>query len=410
MKTAYFDCFSGISGDMILGALVDAGADFERLAAVIATLGLPGCRLVREEAKKGRFRGTQIRVETQPEQGHRHLRHILELLERADLTPKQREGAAAVFRRLAEAEARVHGTTVEKVHFHEVGAADSIIDVVGAVVGLDLLGIETVYASPIPTGHGSIRIQHGEVAIPAPATAELLRGVPILEADVPFELTTPTGAAVITTYARRFGPPPTMTVQGVGYGAGSRDIPQRANLLRVLVGTSQEAAPAETSGFLEQIWMVETHLDDTSGEIVGYTAERLLEAGALDVFTSAGQMKKNRPAVRLTILCRTEHLRAVEDIVLTETTTLGVRRWPVERRVLQREAASVATPWGTIQGKIAYTPEGKPRFAPEFESCRNAARKHGIPLQTVYRQAAEAYTAETAATPLQTTPRAGNHS
>ena len=397
MKIAYFDCFSGISGDMILGALVDAGADFERLASAIDSLGLPGCRLIAEEARKGGFRATHIRVETQPEHSHRHLRHILELLERSDLTASQRSKAAAVFRRLAEAEAKVHGTTVEKVHFHEVGAADSVVDVVGAVVCLDLLGVERVFASPIPTGHGTIRIQHGEVSIPAPATAELLVGVPILEADVPFELTTPTGAALITGFAQRFGPPPSMTVQCIGYGAGSRDIPQRANLLRVLIGTSEEAGLAGDESSVERIWVVETHLDDVPGEIVGYTVERLLEEGALDVFASGGQMKKNRPAVRLTVLCRAEHLAAVERVVLTETTTLGVRRWPVERRVLKRESAEVRTRWGTVAGKVAYTPDGTPRFAPEFESCRDVARKHGVPLQVVYREAAEAYAGESAA-------------
>lgn len=391
MKIAYFDCFSGISGDMILGALVDAGADFEQLTSVLDSLGLPGCRLVAEEVRKGGFRATHVRVETQPEHGHRHLRHILELLDRSNLTAAQKGKAEAVFRRLAEAEAKVHGTTIEKVHFHEVGAADSIIDVVGAVVCLDLLGIECVVASPIPTGHGTIRIQHGEVSIPAPATAELLLGVPILEADVPFELTTPTGAALITSYARRFGPPPAMTVQCIGYGAGSRDIPQRANLLRVLIGSSEDVALASDESSVERIWVVETHLDDVPGEVVGYTVERLLEEGALDVFIAGGHMKKNRPAVRLTTLCRAEHLAAVERVVLTETTTLGVRRWPVERRVLRRESADVETRWGTVAGKVAYLPDGTPRFSPEFESCRDVARKHGVPLQAVYREAVEAY-------------------
>ncbi|GAB4135941.1 nickel pincer cofactor biosynthesis protein LarC [Thermopirellula anaerolimosa] len=397
MKIAYFDCFSGISGDMILGALVDAGADFERLTAAIDSLALPGCRLIAEEVRKGGFRAKHIRVETQPEHGHRHLRHILELLERSDLTAAQKSRAEAVFRRLAEAEAKVHGTTIEKVHFHEVGAADSIVDVVGAVVCLDLLGVERVFASPVPTGRGTIRIQHGEVSIPAPATAELLVGVPILEADVPFELTTPTGAALITSYAQRFGPPPGMTLQCIGYGAGSRDIPHRANLLRVLIGTCEESDLARDETSLERIWTVETHLDDVPGEIVGYTVERLLEAGALDVFASAGQMKKNRPAIRLTVLCRDEHLAAVESVVLTETTTLGVRRWPVERRVLKRESAEVRTRWGTVAGKVAFTPEGTRRFSPEFESCREAARKHRVPLQVVYREAAEAFARESAA-------------
>ncbi|MGQ9605456.1 MAG: nickel pincer cofactor biosynthesis protein LarC [Thermogutta sp.] len=397
MKVAYFDCFSGISGDMILGALVDAGADFQGLAAVIDSLALPGCRLIKETVRKSGFRATHIRVETQPEHSHRHLRHILEILEKSDLTAAQKSKASAIFSRLAEAEAKVHGTTIEKVHFHEVGAADSIVDVVGTVAALDLLGIKCVYASPVPTGHGTIRIQHGEVSIPAPATAELLVGVPILEANVPFELTTPTGAALITGYAQRFGPPPAMTVQCIGYGAGSRDIPQRANLLRVFIGMSEEAGPASDESSLERIWIVETHLDDVSGEIVGYTMERLLEEGALDVFASAGQMKKNRPAVRLTVLCRAEHLAAVERVVLNETTTLGVRRWPVERRVLKRDSAKVRTRWGVVVGKVASTPDGTARFSPEFESCREVAKKHRVPLQAVYREAAEAFARESAA-------------
>jgi hypothetical protein len=385
MRVAYLDCLSGISGDMTLGALVDAGVDLAALNAAVESLGLPGCRLVAREVKKHGFRATQVTVEYEPEHAHRHLADILPMIDAGRLTARQKDLARRIFTRLAEAEAKVHGTTIEKVHFHEVGAADSIADVVGAAVGWDLLGVDRIVASPIPTGTGKIKIAHGLTSVPAPATAELLQGVPLAESSVSCELTTPTGAAIVTTLADAFGPLPSMTIAGIGYGAGSRDLEEQPNVLRLLVGEASQAARAE------QVWVLETNLDDVTGELIGYCTTRLWEAGALDVSTTAIQMKKNRPGVKLSVLCRASEVEAVEAILFEETTTLGVRRWPVSRSVLVRRAHQVETPWGPIEGKLGELGGGSLRFTPEFESCRRAATEHGVPLRVVYEAAQKAF-------------------
>lgn len=385
MKLAYLDCASGISGDMTLGALVDAGVDLAALNEAIASLGVAGCRLEAEEVTKKGFRATQVRVVYQPEHAHRHLHHIVAMIDGSRLTERQKGLARRIFTRLAEAEAKVHGTTVDKVHFHEVGAADSIADIVGAAVGWDLLGVERIIASPIPTGTGRIRIAHGECSIPAPATAELLVGIPLAESSVPCELTTPTGAAIVATVAAGFGPLPSMTIRRIGCGAGQRDLEQQPNLLRLLLGETAEASP------LEQVWVLETNLDDLSGELIGHCTTRLLEAGALDVYTTAIQMKKNRPAVKLTVLCQAGDRERLEAILFAETTTLGVRRWPVGRHVLERRAHEVETPWGPIAGKIALLGEGGAHFAPEFEACRRVALEKNLPLRVVYEAAQKAF-------------------
>jgi uncharacterized protein (TIGR00299 family) protein len=385
MKIAYLDCHSGISGDMMLGALVDAGVSLDRLNETIASLGLPGCRLAAREVKKKGFRAVEVTVQYEPEHKHRHLHHIAAMIDGSRMTGPQRELAHRVFRRLAEAEAKVHGTSIEKVHFHEVGAADSIADIVGAAVGWDVLAVDRIVASPVPTGCGTIKIAHGECAVPAPATAELLRGVPLAESSIPFELTTPTGAAVLTTLAAGYGPVPAMTIDRIGYGAGQRELEQQPNVLRLLVGHA-----AQPEG-IDQVWVVETNLDDTTGEIVGYCIARLWDAGALDVYATAIQMKKNRPGVKLTVLCTAEQLAAVEGILFAETTTLGVRRWSAGRRVLSRAAHTVQTPLGAVEGKIGWSADGSPRFAPEFESCRRIAAASSVPLCDVYEAARRAF-------------------
>jgi uncharacterized protein (TIGR00299 family) protein len=385
MKLAYFDCASGISGDMALGALVDAGADLEAINAAVASLGLPGVRIVAADVKKRGFRAAQITIEHEPEHKHRHLHQIEAMIDRGTLNPRQRDLARRIFQRLGAAEAKVHGTTIEKVHFHEVGAVDSIADIVGTAVALDLLGIERVACSPVPTGTGFIEIAHGRVAVPAPATGELLRGVPLAASAVEAELTTPTGAAIVATLAQEFGPPPAMTIEAIGYGAGRRELAEQPNLLRVLVGTAHDG-PAS-----EGLWMVETNLDDTSGEIVGYCLERLWELGALDVFTTPIQMKKNRPGATISVLCRGAELPAVEQTLFHETTTLGVRRWPVSRQRLERRPYRVETPWGTVDGVLGLVPGQPPRFSPEFESCRTLARAQHAPLRVVYEAALKAF-------------------
>lgn len=385
MRTAYLDCASGISGDMMLGALVDAGVDLAPLNVAVESLGLPGCRLVAEDVKKCGFRATQITVTPEAEPPHRHLAQILAMIDRGKLTSGQKDIARRIFTRLGEAEAKVHGTTVEKVHFHEVGAADSIADIVGSAVAWDLLGVDRIVSSAVPTGSGKVKIAHGLCSVPAPAVAELLLGVPLAESSIQSELTTPTGAAILTTLVDSFGPLPSMTVTAIGCGAGQRDLQEQANLLRLFVGL------ADDSGGTEQVWVVETNLDDISGELIGYCVTRLWEAGALDVYNTAIQMKKNRPGVKLSVLCRAGDVETMEEILFQETTTLGIRRWPVSRSVLKRQAHQVSTEWGPVDGKIGWLADGRVRFAPEFESCRRVATERGVPLGRVYEEAQKAF-------------------
>jgi len=393
MRVAYLDCASGISGDMTLGALVDAGADLAAIQAGIDSLGLNACRLVASEVKKRGFRATQIVVEHEPEHAHRHLSHITAMIDRGSLSPRARETATRIFRKLAEAEAQVHGSTIEKVHFHEVGAVDSIADVVGAAIGFDLLDVERIVCSPLPTGHGFVEIAHGRSSIPAPATGELLRGVPLAPLDVEGELTTPTGAAIAAALANEFGPLPAMTVEHIGYGAGQKDFPQ-PNILRLLVGTqAASASSAERRPHVESIVVLETNLDDCPGDAIGHAMERLFAAGALDVAVTPLQMKKGRPGVLVSVQAQPADAVALEAILFQETTTLGVRRMQVVRSVLAREPHEVSTEWGSIAGKIAYLPDGSTRFAPEYEACHRASIEHRVPLADVQAAARQAFRA-----------------
>lgn len=385
MRVAYLDCLSGISGDMTLGALVDAGVDLAPIQQGIDSLGLPSCRLVTEEVKKHGFRATQLRVEHEPEHAHRHLHHITDMIDASTLTEAQRDLAKRIFTCLGEAEARVHGTTIRKVHFHEVGAVDSIADIVGAAIGFDLLGVDRIVASPIPTGSGFIEIAHGRCSIPAPATGELLRGIPLAPSTATAELTTPTGAAIVATVVDQFGPLPAMTIESIGYGAGQRDLPGQPNMLRLLVGEVDDALTTD------QVWVLETNLDDISGELIGHCAGLLADAGALDVYTTSVQMKKNRPGVVLSVLCEPGLVAKLERIIFRETSTLGIRRWPVSRHKLERRPHTVTTEFGDVAGKLAWI-EGMPAsFSPEYESCRQLADSRQVALKEVYDAARRAY-------------------
>ncbi len=385
MKIAYLDCASGISGDMTLGALVDVGVSLDALNRAIGSLGWSNVRLLAETVKKKGFRATQITVEHEPEHKHRHLHHITAMIEGSMLSQRQKDLAGRIFRKLAEAEAKVHNSTIEKVHFHEVGAVDSICDIVGAAVGWDLLGVERIVASAVPTGTGFVEIAHGRCSIPAPATAELLRGVPLAASRVDCELTTPTGAAILAAMVDSYGPVPAMTIEQIGYGAGQKDLDEQANVLRLLVGESADQPASEL------LWLVETNLDDTSGEFVGHAIGRLWEAGALDVYTTAIQMKKNRPGVTLSVLCDANLIPAVEEILFRETTTLGIRRHRVERKKLRREKHQVETPWGKVDGVLAWLDGSTTRFSPEFESCRQLAESNKLPVRTVFEAAQRAF-------------------
>lgn len=384
MKIAYLDCASGISGDMTLGALVDAGVDLTAIQAGIDSLGLPSCRLVSKEVHKKGFRATKINVEHEPEHAHRHLHQITEMIDGSSLSDSQKELAKRIFTNLGESEAKVHGTTLRKVHFHEVGAVDSIADIVGSAIGIDLLKLDRLVASPIPTGFGHVTIAHGRVSIPAPATAELLRGIPIAQSSVEAELTTPTGAAIVATLIDEFGPLPSMNISNIGYGAGDRDLESQANLMRLIVGDTEQTGA-------EQIWVLETNLDDISGELVGHATALLLEAGALDVYTTAIQMKKNRPGVLLSILCQASDVSKLEQLIFRETSTLGIRRWPVSRHKLERQPHTVQTSWGPIAGKLAHLADGTASFSAEFEACKIVAATQNIALKEVYEAAQEAF-------------------
>lgn len=366
---------------MTLAALIDSGIDADVIRAGIDSLGLDGVELKTETVVKGGFRATYVKVVHPEQHAHRHLSDIEAILERADgVTDSQKTIAREIFMAVAGAEAKVHGSTIEKVHFHEVGAIDSIVDIVGTAIGFDLLGVDQIICSHIPTGHGKVRIDHGVCAIPTPGTAELLRGIPLADVPVEAELTTPTGAAIVKALVDRFSTSlPAMSIDSIGYGAGTKDFPQRANLLRLFVGTAQ-ASPE-----FDQVYLLETNIDDASPEVIGYTKQMLLENGALDVYTTSIQMKKDRPGVILSVICRPDQRDTIETIVFHETGTFGIRRSLIERSKRLRESITIDSDWGPIEGKLGWR-EGEPAvFTPEFESCAKIAKEQELPLREVYR-------------------------
>ncbi len=392
MKTAYFDCFSGAGGDMIVAALIDAGANADAIRDGFASLGLDGYALSIERISKQGFAATRFHVELdkQADQPHRHLATITDILDRSTLPLTVKQKATRIFQRLAEAEAKVHGTSVEEVHFHEVGAVDAILDVVGAVLALELLGVERVVCSPIPTGSGTVTCEHGVMPVPAPAAAELLKGIPIASCDEVGEMTTPTAAAVLTTLANDFGPLPNVTLSDIGYGAGTREGRTRPNLLRVLLGEAADHDEADA----DEITVLETNLDDASPELVGHCTERLLDEGALDVYAVPIHMKKSRSGVVLTVLCQHHQVPAMERILFAETTTFGIRRHSVTRTKMQRRHEAVTTPFGQVRMKVG-TRGGVETVSPEYEDCKAAAAKHGVPLRDVIAAANAAWAGRT---------------
>ncbi len=384
MRLGYFDCFSGIAGDMTLAALVDAGVDRRPIQEGVASLGLP-CELRFETVRRGGFRATYAKVLTETERVHRHWHHIEAIIDKSVLTTRQRDLARRIFLKLGEAEARVHGIDLAKIHFHEVGAVDSIADIVGSAVGLDLLGVDQFEASPVPPGRGSVTAAHGRMSLPAPGTAELLRGVPLAESMVDGEMTTPTGAAILTTVVERFGSLPPLTIESIGVGAGTRETPGQANILRLFLGT------IELSPSSERVWVLETNLDDVPGEVVGYTMTRLMESGALDAFVTQIQMKKNRPGVMISVVCAEDQIPALELLLFRETATLGIRRYPVSRHKLKRRSMEVETQFGPVRGKLGWLEERPPAFSPEYDDCARIAAAEAIPLREVYEAAQSAY-------------------
>jgi pyridinium-3,5-bisthiocarboxylic acid mononucleotide nickel chelatase len=384
VRVGYFDCFSGIAGDMTLAALVDAGVDRRPIQEAVASLGLP-CELPFEAVRRGGFRATYAKVVTPNEHAHRHWHHIESIIDKSILSPRQSDLAKRIFMKLGEAEARVHGVDLAKIHFHEVGAVDSIVDIVGSAVGLDLLGVERFESSPVPPGRGWVNSAHGRMPLPAPATAEILRGVPLAESMVDGEMTTPTGAAILATVVERFTSFPALTIESIGLGAGTRDVPDQANIVRLFVGTVNLPAASD------RVWVLETNLDDLPGEVVGYTMNRLMDGGALDAFVTPIQMKKNRPGVMVSVLCDEAKIPALEDLLFRETATLGIRRYPVSRHKLKRQSIEVESQFGLIKGKLGWLGERPPTFSPEFEDCARIAAARAIPLREVYDAAHAAF-------------------
>jgi uncharacterized protein (TIGR00299 family) protein len=385
MKTLYFDCFAGASGDMILGALVGAGADAQKLRDQLQLLDVSNFDVSFHTVDRSGISATRAEVKTEDEKHHRHLSTILKIIERSRLSSAVKSRAARIFSRLAEAEARVHNVAVESVHFHEVGAMDAIIDVVGACIGFELLNVERFIASPLHTGSGTVEMAHGRFPVPPPAVVELLRDAPTYATDIQGELLTPTGAAIISTLCESYGAMPQMRVASVGYGAGGREYERFPNVLRVLVGETEGDAGDE------RLLIVETNLDDVSPQIVGHLMERAFERGALDCFFTPVQMKKNRPGVLISILCRPQDRETFYQLLFNETTTLGVRSHEVERRALPRETMLVETEFGAIRVKVARTQGRIVNATPEYEDCRAAARKFDAPLRDVEAAARAAY-------------------
>jgi pyridinium-3,5-bisthiocarboxylic acid mononucleotide nickel chelatase len=381
MRTAHFDCFSGISGDMTLAALFDLGVPRDPVLAGIASLGLP-IKIGIEKVRKGGFAATQIFVDAPPQEEHRHLSDIEAILTGGRLSPTQLDLALKIFGRLAAAEAAVHGMSIDDVHFHEVGALDSIADIAGSAIALDLLGVERFTSGPVAVGSGTVKCEHGVMPIPTPATAELLKGVPLRPTLVKSELTTPTGAAILTTVVTDYVDTPVMAIEQVGHGAGSKDFLEQPNFLRVFVG--QAGGPKTLGCDTDTVMIFETNLDDISGEIVGYCIEQLFAAGALDVWTTPIHMKKNRPAIMLSVMGTQANLAALEAILFKETHTFGIRRHLAMRHKLQREIVTVETPWGPIKAKRGWRDDGFVLFTPEYEECARLAREKGLPLRAIY--------------------------
>jgi hypothetical protein len=382
MTIAYFDCFSGISGDMTLGALVDAGVSIDTLRRELLKLDLGGYALTAEKVLRAGLSATKVNVDLDNnEQPSRRLADVLKIIESSALSSAVKERSSGIFRRLAQAEAAVHGTTLDKVHFHEVGAVDAIVDIVGAVVGLELLGVTAIAASSVNVGSGSIQTAHGTLPVPAPATAELLKGVPSYGSSVPFELTTPTGAAVLTSLCSVFGPQPRMKVERVACGAGNKDLPRAPNVLRLMIGEPVAAYDEDSSV------VIETNIDDMNPQVYEYVIEKVLREGAQDAYLTPIIMKKGRPAALLSVLTDRSKTDRILDIIFRETTTIGVRIRETGRMKLSRETGEVDTVYGKVKVKISRR-EGEILTAtPEYEDCKRIAEEKQVPLKTVLEEA-----------------------
>jgi len=378
MKILYFDCFAGIAGDMTLGALVDLGLPFDHLREQLAKLPVEGYRL--EKIPTSRHSVAAVRIDVQTDEGHthRHLADIRKIIEEADLPDEVRQMSLAIFQKLAEAESRVHDSTPDKIHFHEVGGLDAIVDIVGSAIGVHYFKPDRIYCSPVTLGRGVTKSAHGMIPIPAPATIEILKGFPVHQTDKPGERVTPTGAAIVTTLVERFGgidDVPSYNVRDIGYGAGTKDYEDRPNFLRLILGqtTSIDSSKHDT------IEILETNIDDLNPQVYGYLFDRLYAAGAREVYVTPVLMKKNRPGNLLTVLCKKDLVEHLGNIIFSETTTAGIRLRSAGRIVLGRRTETIDTDYGPIRVKLLTLKEGI-KIQPEYDDCVHAAEKHGVPL------------------------------
>jgi pyridinium-3,5-bisthiocarboxylic acid mononucleotide nickel chelatase len=417
-KVVYLDCFSGVSGDMLLGACLDAGLPLDALRAALGSLGLDDYEVSASRVLRAGVSATRWQLDERVPAGavpsepaeaalgaahehggdaaasprhhhpHRHLAGIERLIARSALSPASRDRAIGLFRRLAQVEADIHQMPIDRIHLHEVGALDSIIDIVGGVFALEWFGADRILASPLNLGSGTVRCAHGVFPVPAPATVRLAQGVPVYQAGPAVELTTPTGALLVTGFADAYGPMPVMRVDAIGYGAGTRDFADRPNVLRILVGAAEAGGQA---GSRERVTLLTFEIDDMNPQIYGVLLDALLVAGALDVYYTAVQMKKNRPGTLVTVVAPPDRRAALAGLVFRETTTLGVRYHDVEREVLAREIVEVNTPWGSVPVKVARLDGAVANAAPEFDACAALARAHGVPVKDVQAAAMKAW-------------------
>jgi pyridinium-3,5-bisthiocarboxylic acid mononucleotide nickel chelatase len=386
MKSLYFDCFSGVSGDMILGALVDSGVDLETIKSELEKLKLTGYSLKAYKTKRGEISGTKVDVElaetkNDPHHHGRHLSEIKKNIEESSLSDEIKKRSLNVFQKIGVAEAEIHNIPLEKVHFHEVGALDSIVDIVGSIAGIVSLNADKIYASAINTGEGMVKCDHGTMPVPAPATVKLLEGIPCYSSGVKKELATPTGVAILSEMVGEFGSLPPMKIQGSGFGAGGHEIESTPNLLRLIVGEMEEV-----NGSVENMIMVETNIDDMNPEYYDHITQRLFDAGAVDVFSSPILMKKNRPAQKLSILTPSIDFQKIQKIIFEESTTFGLRYYSVNRAILDRKNVVVETAYGSVNVKIGSLNGEVLQIAPEYEDCKALAQEKQVPLKQIYNE------------------------
>ena len=387
MKIAYFDCFAGAGGDMIAAAMLDAGLDFEFLKKQLATLGIKNFDIKLTQTKRAGLRAVSFTPAFKEDKHHRNLKDITEIISNSKIHNKAKETAIAIFNKLAAAEALVHNKDLQEIHFHEVGALDSIVDIVSASIGMVALEIEKVYCSTLSIGGGTIKCAHGILPVPGPATAELLKGVPTVGGPIDKELLTPTAAAILTTIVNQFGPLPEMKIEKIGYGAGSLESEKFPNVLRLIIGQSV----CENTANTDSVCLLEANSDDVTGEIVGFVTEKLFESNALDVFTTPIYMKHNRPAVKISVICKIEDVPQIEEILFTEGLTFGIRKQILQRSKLERDFAKVATEFGEIKIKTGSLNGRIVTAKPEFSDCAAAAKKHKVAVKTVIQTAIAEY-------------------